>query len=93
MRKIDYARIRVSLKKYERGKPVMKRIGTFAGDVKELHYETNPQMLGTEKAHAFSGAYARNLSDSVRLIFTIDYESHVIMLLKLGDHKETYGRD
>ena len=61
--------------------------------MKGLDDDADPPRLGTKKAHAFSVAYARCLSDSARPIFTVEYEPHVIMLPKPGDHKETYGRD
>ena len=78
------------LKKYKSNTPLIKNFKIF---IEELEVIENPADIGDKKHGAFKNCYGRHLTKSFSLIYSINYESHVVILVDLDDHKNLYGRD
>jgi mRNA-degrading endonuclease RelE of RelBE toxin-antitoxin system len=50
-----------------------------------------PESLGVYKPSM--KVYAYELGHDDRIIFKVDYDKHTIELVRVGDHKMTYGKD
>lgn len=50
-----------------------------------------PELLGVYKSSM--KVYAYELGHDDRIIFKVDYDKHTIELVRVGDHKMTYGKD
>lgn len=57
----------------------------------ELASSDNPLKLGTYKKHLKSFAY--DLDSSNRILYNVRFPDNIIELIRVGDHKETYGTD
>lgn len=57
----------------------------------QLADSERPESLGVYKQSL--KVYAYELGHDDRLIYTIDCDRHTIELLRVGDHKMTYGKD
>lgn len=51
----------------------------------------DPATIGVPKKGKYAGCFGAHVTKSVVLIYRIDYASHRIDLLNLGDHKMVYG--
>jgi mRNA-degrading endonuclease RelE of RelBE toxin-antitoxin system len=56
-----------------------------------LAHSDNPLKLGTYKKHL--KAFAYDLDKSNRILYNVRFPDNIIELLRVGDHKETYGTD
>ena len=52
-----------------------------------------PERLGDIKSGSLRGIYGLRLTKSIRLLYQVDYDTHTIRLINVGDHKEVYGKD
>ncbi len=50
-----------------------------------------PELLGVYKSSM--QVYAYELGHDDRIIFTVDHNGNTIELIRVGDHKMTYGKD
>lgn len=53
----------------------------------------DPAVFGKRKRWKYSECYGVHLTKSVSLIYKVDYASHTVYALDVGDHKWLYGRD
>jgi mRNA-degrading endonuclease RelE of RelBE toxin-antitoxin system len=65
----------------------------FEKAIRELEQSDDPTTLGTFKQGTNLRCYAYNVTKSLRLLYTIDREGHLIVIIALGDHKQLYGKD
>jgi len=77
-------------------KKQFKLLGSIRQDrVKEallqLADSERPESLGMYKQSM--KVYAYELGHDDRIIYKIDYDRHTIELVRVGDHKMTYGKD
>ena len=87
---VSSAKVRKNLKKYTNNKQVR---GALAQCIKYLSLEEDPGRIGDRKCGRYAGMYGYSLTRSERLIYKVDHESHRIILISMGDHKEVYGHD
>ena len=59
--------------------------------ISELCTSNNPAILGKYKKHM--RIYAYDLDRKYRIIYDINYDEHVISFIRVGDHKNAYGKD
>lgn len=81
------------VKGYRRDTVVTK---TLRERLVSLRDAEHPEQLGDHKIgrlNGVCGVYGIWLSKSVRLLFTVDYATRVILLLDIGNHKVVYGHD
>lgn len=78
------------MKGYRRDRVVTK---TLRERLVSLRDAEHPEQLGDHKIGRLNGVYGIWLSKSVRLLFTVDYATRVILLLDIGNHKVVYGHD
>ena len=57
----------------------------------QLGSSENPDSLGTYKQSM--KVYSYEVGHGDRIIYTVDYERHTIVLVRVGDHKMAYGKD
>lgn len=57
----------------------------------QLGDSERPESLGVYKQSM--KVYAYELGQDDRIIYTIDYDRYTIVLVRVGDHKMTYGKD
>ncbi|MEX0861758.1 hypothetical protein [Nitrosopumilus sp.] len=57
----------------------------------QLAYSEKPESLGVYKSSM--EVYAYELGRDDRMIYRVDYDKHTIELVRIGDHKMTYGKD
>ncbi|MHB8602961.1 MAG: type II toxin-antitoxin system RelE family toxin [Nitrosotalea sp.] len=57
----------------------------------QLANSQKPESLGVYKSSM--GVYAYELGHDDRIIFKVDHERCTIELVRVGDHKMTYGKD
>ena len=79
-----------ALKNFRGNAPVMARLAEFIGDIKVCD---DPSVVGERKKGAHRHCYGIHLTKSVSLVYSIDYASHTVWILDVGDHKRLYGRD
>ena len=79
-----------ALKNFKGNAPVMAKLTKLIGCMKVCK---NPSTLGERKHGVHGGCYGAHLTKSVSLIYSIDYASHTVWILDIGDHKRLYGRD
>jgi mRNA-degrading endonuclease RelE of RelBE toxin-antitoxin system len=77
-------------------KKQFKLLGSVRQDrVKEalmqLANSERPELLGVYKQSM--KVYAYELGHDDRIIYKVDYDRHTMELVRVGDHKMTYGRD
>lgn len=66
---------------------------TFVSDVSELGPDDNPRRFSTRKARLGKDVWGCDLSKSMRLVYRIDVDKKLFILVGLGDHKTIWGRD
>ena len=59
--------------------------------LEQLGNSERPESLGVYKSPM--KIYAYELGQDDRIIFKVDYDRHTIELVRVGDHKMTYGKD
>lgn len=69
------------------------KLALFEKEVQDLAESDEPITLGTFKQGSNLRCYAYNVTKSLRLLFSVDKEKHLIIIKRLGDHKEAYGKD
>ncbi len=57
----------------------------------QLAYSERTESLGVYKSSM--EVYAYELGHDDRMIYRINYDGHTIELVRVGDHKMTYGKD
>jgi mRNA-degrading endonuclease RelE of RelBE toxin-antitoxin system len=57
----------------------------------QLGDSERPESLGVYKQSM--KVYAYELGQDDRIIYRVDYDRHTIVLVRVGDHKMTYGKD
>lgn len=67
----------------------------FDKTIRELERAPDPAALGQFKILKELGyrCFAYDVTRSLRLLYSVDRENNRILILDLGDHKETYGWD
>ena len=89
----QHGRYEDHVKKYQRDQVVTKALRERLMSLRDAE---RPERLGDHKIgrlNGVCGAYGAWLSKSVRLLFTVDYTAHAILLLDIGNHKVVYGKD
>lgn len=61
--------------------------------ISDLANSDNPASLGSRKRGSFSDAYSYDIGKSVRIIYRVNFNNKVIVLVAVGSHKEVYGKD
>ena len=79
-----------ALRRYKADKSVRN---TYHRVVQDLVYSDDPSTMGVPKRGRHAGCFGTHITKSVVLLYRIDYTSHRIDLLELGDHKTVYGSD
>lgn len=51
----------------------------------------NPTMLGIYKKHI--EVYAYEINSNYRIIYDVKFSENVIVFIRVGDHKQAYGKD
>ena len=59
--------------------------------IRELASSENPTKLGVYKKSM--NVYAYKLDKNNRLIYDVDFSNNIIFLIRVGDHKSSYGSD
>ena len=59
----------------------------------ELSSAYNPNILGNKKKTKYGEYYTIRLSESHRLAYAANVETHEIEIYRVGDHKRVYGKD
>ena len=57
----------------------------------DMLHSNDPRQFGIWKDTKHGPAYVADLNDSYRLAYRIDNDT--IIIIKVGDHKEVYGKD
>ncbi len=79
-----------SSEKYLRNVKISKKIQECIDSLSRLR---EPRRGGERKKGKVEGAYAINISKSVRLLYVVNDTTHTIYLLDIGVHKKVYGND
>jgi mRNA-degrading endonuclease RelE of RelBE toxin-antitoxin system len=59
----------------------------------EIIFEKDPAFAATfKKGTKYGHVYVTELSGSYRLAYTVNYNTNTIEIVRVGDHKEVYGR-
>ena len=82
--------INKKLKKHKSNAPVIKNFKNF---IQELELVEDPVDIGDRKHSQYRNCFGIHMTKSISLIYTIDYEKHVVYLVDLDDHKTLYRRD
>ena len=73
---------------------VLKQLGYFVDEVEKLTDEEDPASLGDQKLdRRFEECHVKKLTKSYRLVYKVSPEQFKVHLIKIGDHKEVYGKD
>jgi addiction module RelE/StbE family toxin len=59
----------------------------------ELQNSKDPTKLGSRKRGKLLDCYSYNITKSIRLLYKVNFNIGVITLLRVGDHKQVYGKD
>jgi mRNA-degrading endonuclease RelE of RelBE toxin-antitoxin system len=59
----------------------------------ELSSAYNPNILGDKKKTKYGEYYTIRLSDSHRIAYAANHTTRKIVIYRVGDHKEVYGKD
>ncbi|MDF2738499.1 MAG: hypothetical protein K0S93_2360 [Nitrososphaeraceae archaeon] len=59
----------------------------------ELAYSEFPNKIGDKKITKYGEIFTIDVNDSYRLAFSVDFLTKTITIIRLGDHKEVYGKD
>lgn len=59
----------------------------------ELSTTPNPNSLGKKKHTKYGVCYTVRLNDSYRLAYISHHATHRIEIIRVGDHKDVYGKD
>ncbi|MDE1765678.1 MAG: type II toxin-antitoxin system RelE/ParE family toxin [Thaumarchaeota archaeon] len=59
----------------------------------ELANVDNPGLLGVYKPHLYGGSFSYHVGRNYRIIYRDIHPKHVIELIHVGDHKQSYGND
>jgi mRNA-degrading endonuclease RelE of RelBE toxin-antitoxin system len=75
-----------------------KRLGievrkAYFSRVSDLVASKDPRAFGILKITKYGPAYVVRLNDSFRLLYTVDFTNRLIQIVKIGDHKQVYGKD
>ena len=68
-------------------------MNSFIRLMEEIKYCKDPSILGERKRWKYKHCYGVHLTKSVSFIYRVDYSSHTVYALDIGDHKWLYGRD
>ena len=71
------------------GSQRQKRVKKALTDLEDCYVD--PKTKGVFKSSL--NVFAYELGQNDRIIYDIDYQNSQIMLLRVGDHKMTYGKD
>lgn len=71
-------------------KAVVKNYRKFVGD---LGRSENPASMRVPKKGRYGGCLGAHITKSVVLVYRINYTTHSIDLVNMGDHKMVYGSD
>jgi addiction module RelE/StbE family toxin len=61
--------------------------------IKELESSDDPTRLGEPKQGALKNCFAYEIGNKYRIIYSVNKQEIVILLLKVGKHKDVYGKD
>ena len=68
-------------------------MNSFIRLMEEIKCCTDPSIFGERKRWKYKQCYGVHLTRSVSFIYRVDYTSHTVYALDIGDHKWLYGRD
>lgn len=77
------------VKLYSRNTELIKKLEEL---VESFQHVDDPGRIGDRKSGQFKGVRVARLSKQNRLMYEVMYDKHEIRLLKIGDHKQVYGR-
>ncbi len=61
--------------------------------IKELESSDDPMKLGELKQGSLKNCFAYEIGNKYRIIYAVYKAEIVILLLRVGKHKDVYGRD
>lgn len=61
--------------------------------IQELQLSKDPIKLGVPKLGTLKNCFAYNLGNKYRIIYSVNKMEISILLLKVGKHKDVYGKD
>jgi mRNA-degrading endonuclease RelE of RelBE toxin-antitoxin system len=62
--------------------------------MKKIILERDPTLAATfKKGTKYGHVYVVRLSDSHRLAYTVNYNTKTITIMRVGNHKQVYGKD
>lgn len=79
-----------ALKNLRGNMPVMSKFVQLLDGIRDCG---DPSVFGEKKHQKYRHCYGAHLTKSVSFIYRIDYATHTVYALDLGDHKWLYGRD
>lgn len=59
----------------------------------DLAYSKYPNRIGEKKMTKYGEAFTIDINDSYRLAYSVNFITKTITIIRLGDHKEVYGKD
>jgi addiction module RelE/StbE family toxin len=65
----------------------------YLSAIEELSNATDATKLGQRKHGRLEYCYAYEIGKSVRLLYVVIWDLRIIELLRVGSHKEVYGKD
>jgi mRNA-degrading endonuclease RelE of RelBE toxin-antitoxin system len=60
--------------------------------MRELAESDDPSALGRFKNVSGIRCYAYNVTESFRLLYSVDKENRAVIIRSIGDHKQVYGK-
>ncbi len=61
--------------------------------IKTLSQAEDPKRFGDRKHGRYKNVYGYKLTNSLRLLYSVNYNDHKIQCIDIGDHKQVYGKD
>jgi mRNA-degrading endonuclease RelE of RelBE toxin-antitoxin system len=61
--------------------------------IHELQMSDDPTSRGTFKSLGDIRCYSYHVTRSLRLLYSVDRQQNLIIILGVGDHKAVYGKD
>ena len=80
-------------KKLKRLKSNAALLESYERAVDRLSESEDPANLGKRLRGKYAAHYEYRLPGSYRLVYRIDRAAKLVVLYKVGDHKELFGRD
>ena len=68
-------------------------VKAYKGAVGALSGSEDPAGLGKRLHGEYAAFYEYRLTGSYRLVYSVDRAARRVILAKVGDHKELFGRD